>query len=331
MNIPSTYDIISMETSIEPCRLLQLPRELRNQIFEMVFADTRLTFGEKGILGARIRGQTFIIPAKHSLALLSVCQQINAETRQLWIRHVLFNFYGVTHMINKLLPLPDTLISQIRYLRLFGHPRLRSLAGFHHESYMGDSVFSTLPALHLNCLTVVDSDHFHSTYDSINDSLNHGNGWKRLQYITPTTKMLGRRPDQESQKQRSMTACEMISLRDGEHSGAFAHIYMAKKDDDAATIFRPHLRDLIKESTRDGGSQACGMLEVKEPAKRRSHWRAVMLDVKRGRGAATAQIPFDAEKAADMQARLDERIWKLDDRLPRVHDRYSDINEMHGI
>jgi hypothetical protein len=56
--------------------LLQLPGELREQIYDFLFVSTRVTFGERST--GRI-GRKTLKPASHSLALLRVCRQIYKE------------------------------------------------------------------------------------------------------------------------------------------------------------------------------------------------------------------------------------------------------------
>lgn len=94
-------------------RLLQLQRELRDQIYKHLFWSTRLTFGKRYFLHgkdpkfvANTRENDYMIkwlkPAPNSLAILRTCRQTYSETTNRWIGEVLFNFERTVDMLDKL-------------------------------------------------------------------------------------------------------------------------------------------------------------------------------------------------------------------------------------
>ena len=132
------------------CRLLQLPRELRDKVYNFLFLSTRITFGKRiagrydykfnfmstRTVGERTAGRNkYIKPAAHSLALLRVCRQIFDETKSLWLERVLFNFESIEGIFDKLLYLPSATLSRIRYLRTREDSWILSFdnGSFHHN------------------------------------------------------------------------------------------------------------------------------------------------------------------------------------------------------
>ena len=107
------------ELSKPSSRLLQLPRELRDQIYTHLFTSTRIAFGRRAT--SRISAKK-TIPAPNLLAILYTCRQINSETRLLWLRQVLFSFEEPEYLLDRLSSLPSAIISQIRKIRTGGRP-----------------------------------------------------------------------------------------------------------------------------------------------------------------------------------------------------------------
>lgn len=91
-----------------------LPRELRDQIYKQLFDSTRLTFGYRKINHQWRR----ILPARHALAILRVCKQLNYEASPLWLGRVLFDFEDNFTALDKLSSPPLSTIQQIRHVRI---------------------------------------------------------------------------------------------------------------------------------------------------------------------------------------------------------------------
>src|SRR2546429_1002562 len=168
--------------------LLQLPRELRDQIYTCLFASTRITFGERN---SRITTKT-MKPAPNSLAILRTCRQINQEAGALWLNHVLFNFENPEDLLDKLSTLPSTTLSQIRHVRTGGRPLMLQPIGDDDDVYYRLVwALKLLPGLRLNTLTVLGSSGGEIAYDTLEGLIKYGNGWKELHFITPNSTMLG--------------------------------------------------------------------------------------------------------------------------------------------
>ncbi|KAM0153364.1 hypothetical protein ACHAQE_007694 [Botrytis cinerea] len=94
--------------------LLNLPKELRDMIFDHLFDSTRLTFGHRQI---RFEYRK-VLPARNALAILRVCKQMYQETSKIWINRVLFDFEDSFPLLDKFSLLPISTISQIRNVRI---------------------------------------------------------------------------------------------------------------------------------------------------------------------------------------------------------------------
>jgi hypothetical protein len=110
-------------------RLLQLPQELRDQVYKHLFWSTRLTFGKRYFLPekhqkfvANTRKIEYMIkwlkPAPNSLAILRTCRQTYSEATNRWVGEVLFNFERAEDMLDKLDSLSPSTIASIRHLRV---------------------------------------------------------------------------------------------------------------------------------------------------------------------------------------------------------------------
>jgi hypothetical protein len=99
---------------------LQLPGEIRNQIYACLFVSTTFTFGESLI--ADIPSETTKPePISSSLAILRTCRQKKKQAGTLWLGLVLFNFENRKYMLDKLSALRLTTRSKIRHLRYYIH------------------------------------------------------------------------------------------------------------------------------------------------------------------------------------------------------------------
>ncbi|CAO2648572.1 Nn.00g078390.m01.CDS01 [Neocucurbitaria sp. VM-36] len=295
--------------------LLQLPRELRDEIFALVFNSTRLTFG---LRYTPRHGERFITPAPHSLALLRTCRQIHGETHDVWIGRVLFNFEDPQTMLNRLSELPESTVSKIRHLRLAGFPMMRYLKGFDDLMYRHDSVFQLLPALRLDCLTILAVPPAAPEYDAITNLINRGNGWKELRYITRSSRMLGFSPSRSHGSRETGHICrqpqpkawnERIVKRDNEGSGASVQIFRSKEENDCASVLCPHRRKLFEQSFDNDKIKEFGLIDDEELTKGAGARKALLVLVKRGNNAdITQRTGFSKER--DMKSRFNKRSWR---------------------
>lgn len=297
-------------------RLLSLPRELRDEIWTYFFNSTRLSFG---LRYTPRHGERFIRPAPHSLALLRVCHRIHAETRDSWIQRVLFNFEDPQTMLNKLSDIPDSTVSKIRHLRLVGSPMMRYLKGFDDLMYRQDSVFHLVPALRLDCLTIVAIAPAAPEYDAIANLINRGNGWKELLYITRSSRMLGFSPSRSHGSRETGNIRRQpqpkfwnkkLSGRDGEGSGALVQVYRTFEEDDLESVLCQSRREVFEQSPAEDELEHFGLVDDEAMTKGAGARKALLVSVKRGDGVDFAQRSPGYGKERDMKARFNKRSWR---------------------
>lgn len=304
-------------------------------------------------------------PASHSLALLSVCHQINAETRDIWIERVLFNFEDAHTMLNKLGALPDLVVSRIRHLRLTGFSMMRYLKGFDDLMYRHDSVFQLLPALRLDCLTIVAAPPAAPEYDAITNLISRGNGWKELRYITRSSSMLGFSPSRShgsretgdiSRQPQPWFWNRRLLKRDGDGCGASVQIFQSKEENNCVSVLYPHRREAFEQIPDESKIRGFGLVDDENMTKGAGARKALLVFVKRGCNADVAQRSPGFGKERDMKERFNKRTWRTrkkvliwnpldagerdeDDvgngwarplfrRPPQAYDTYFDIDEM---
>lgn len=300
----------------EPSRLLQLPRELRDEIWVYLFNSTRLSFGLRYTPG---HGERFMRPAPHSLAVLRVCHQVHTETRDLWVDRVLFNFEEAQTMLNRLSELPDATVSKIRHLRLVGSPMMRYLKGFDDLMYRQDSIFHLLPALRLDCLTILAFAPAAPEYDAITNLVNRGNGWKELRYVTRSSCMLGFGPSRSHGSRETgdihrqpQPECwsRKISNRDGAVSGASIQIYRTKEEDDPESVLCPSRRESFEQTPDEHNLKDFGLVDDEQMTRGAGARKALLVLVKRGRNIDVTQRSPGFGKERDMKVRFNKRNWR---------------------
>lgn len=169
-------------------RFLRLPGELRNIIYSFLFWSTRLSYGERLIDGKPTR----IKPAPNSLAILHTCRKIYEEAKAVWLDKVFFSFESPKDLLDKFSILPDSKIRQIRYARVFKHRlELRHPDSDRNIQFRLTALLKLLPALQLDTLVVFSEFDPRSDYNAVHHLVQSGNGWRRLCFISPTSKLLG--------------------------------------------------------------------------------------------------------------------------------------------
>ena len=135
------------------CRLLELPRELRNEIYSWVLASTRVTFGEMPGVDCGIT-PTINKSRLYSLALLYTCHQVKVEIGTNWIGWVLFNFQSPESLLDTLTGPPTAQVTAVRHIRVNGLPVMLSLP--HDDIYYRLAwTLKLVPHLQLDPLTVL--------------------------------------------------------------------------------------------------------------------------------------------------------------------------------
>ncbi|KAK4206272.1 hypothetical protein QBC37DRAFT_244445, partial [Rhypophila decipiens] len=156
--------------------LSRTPQEIRDLIYNHVFATTNNCFG-KGSFD-EIESSSL---SPNALALLRICRQINQEIRKSWIRQVCFFFRGVDTMHLKLAHVPESLVSQIRYMCV----REKQVAPFLRASSPSIcDALAAIPALRLDLLFVLGFFNEIADLDNLNPLINESDGWRELRYLT---------------------------------------------------------------------------------------------------------------------------------------------------
>jgi hypothetical protein len=270
--------------------LLQLPGELRNQIYNCLFASTRLTFGERST--GRITHKT-MRPAINSLAILRVCRQINQEARSLWLGETLFSFAHVEDLLDKFSTLPSSTLSQIRNVRTRGRPLILQPTGGHHDVYYKLAwALELLPGMSLDNLTILGSPSGVISYDTLEGLIKHGNGWRELHFITTNSEMLGfaKAPtfiaEPYWRKPQPSTWNDILLRRDGANSGASVTIYRSTQSHSPGTVIDPRTRQIFEQKVPSPKDlETFGVAKDKQLLAEDEIGKKFLVVVKRGHGA----------------------------------------------
>ncbi|KAK2794530.1 hypothetical protein FQN52_008111 [Onygenales sp. PD_12] len=268
----------------------RLPRELRDQIYITLFTSTRLTFGERSL--DRI-GRQRMKPAPNSLALLRSCRRVHEETKSLWLRHVLFSFENAEHMMDKLSPLPESTLAQIRFARTGGRPVMMTPPGEDDDVYYRvPFVLKLLPGLRLDTLTVLADTGPEVAYETLDMFVKHGHGWKELHFISHSSSVLAFASDTLYRRKLQPGAWhEALLRRDGRNSGASVVIYRSTHPGVRGSVLnqgsrRPFSQTVSpREQLRLFGETADQ--ELLGPGEKT---KEVLIVVKRGRGSDLSDV-----------------------------------------
>lgn len=317
------------------CRLLQLPQELRDKVYDFLFMSTRVTFG------ARSTGRTEhknIKPAAYSLALLRVCRQIFEETKTLWLRRLLFNFESIICLLDKLSSIPSTALSQIRHLRTRGHPLVLS---FEDDDvyYRLAWALKLLPSLRLDTLTVLGSSSGIVNYDTLEGLIQHGNGWKELHYITRDSSMLGFKKqeifmaDPYWRRPQPSTWKETLLSRDGADSKVTVAVYQAAKDKEIGAPFNEkNSRPLDQTVVPPDTLETFGVQEDTQLMSDGQREKELLVVAKRGHAADIAEREKGPYRHDDIRQWTDGMAWPAIKRKHIEFDgKYEDEDEDDGF
>ncbi|KAM7188768.1 hypothetical protein V8F33_010431 [Rhypophila sp. PSN 637] len=171
--------------------VLRLPMEVRQMIWNLLFAMTRLSFGKVWFIGSEAAGEWALEPPVYALALLRTCRQISGDIGTSWLRQVLFHFESEFAMLDKLAALPASLISEIRHLRVRTLPITERAV-----TYNLTSTLKFLSHLKLDRLTVLTGVEWVSggrevaQYHLLDLLIRHSSGWKELWFMCRNSFML---------------------------------------------------------------------------------------------------------------------------------------------
>jgi hypothetical protein len=173
---------------------LQLPAELRLEIYDILFTSTRLSHGRRFVNTAGgLSEWTTIIPGKHSLALLRVNRQIFQETRVYWPRRVLVNFENGSAMLHKLLGVNNSISANLRHVRTYmGLGDISGLGPVDPLRFLKvwAGLVKVLSSLRLDTFTVLGPFIPPLGISLLTRLLREGQGWRELRFVTPNRAML---------------------------------------------------------------------------------------------------------------------------------------------
>jgi hypothetical protein len=93
-------------------RLLELPRELRDEIYFWVLDSVWITFSAAN----RCVKPTVNKSRRYSLALLLTCRQISSEVRLHWIGRVLFDLQSPESLLDVLAKVPTARVATVSHI-----------------------------------------------------------------------------------------------------------------------------------------------------------------------------------------------------------------------
>ncbi|PSN67786.1 hypothetical protein BS50DRAFT_572800 [Corynespora cassiicola Philippines] len=209
----------------EQSLLLRLPRELRDEVFRYVFANTGFTHGQPNRCHVKC-----MRTSPHPLALLYSCRQIYAETKNSWMSEVVFTFTDIPAFLEKLSPLPPEILCKIRHIRLPDEQTKYSIIrkGVHIRKVTVPGIFlneslGLVPDLRLDTLTVFGRGNAVQAHESISWLIRNGSQWKRLEYMLPSCLVLSILHILKPPTHHSWV--DMLYQRDGTDKGASLTIH----------------------------------------------------------------------------------------------------------
>ncbi|KAK2813975.1 hypothetical protein FQN50_000379 [Emmonsiellopsis sp. PD_5] len=255
-------------------------------------------------------------PAPNSLALLRSCRWIHNEAKSLWLGNVLFSFENVDDLMDKLSPLPESTLAQIRFARTGGRAvgMIPPENDYYDVHYRVPFVLKFLPGLRLDTLTVLAYTGPEVAYQTLGMFVEHGHGWKELHYISYNSSVLAFAPDLEPPFYRRElqpgTWHEALLRRDGRGSGASVVIYRSTRPGVRGSVLNPRSRQPFNQTVssreqlrRFGETADRELLAPDEKTKE------VLIVVKRGRDADISDVGSPPYSLEDPREWASEKKW----------------------
>jgi hypothetical protein len=212
--------------------LLSLPVELRLDMYQHLFRSTTIRHG-------------FSDPASCRTSILRTCRQIHNEAKP-YLRNASFHFRSTVAMLDTLMTFSREQIEQIRCIRVkgFPFPLYEHEEAFMYTTYGFPYVLPLFPGLQLDRLIVEDPYHDEGVNDGWGDtgaycdvdSLLESDGWRELEYISPTTDFL-----HPAGMAGAFNWEQLLRSRDGANS-------------DAEVVIRRAKGPKVPGATEDGGN-----------------------------------------------------------------------------
>ncbi|KAF7334588.1 hypothetical protein MVEN_02288700 [Mycena venus] len=309
-------------------RFMQLPPELRGEIYSHLFLSTRLMWGERAF--GRTARQS-IRSVSNALTLLRTCRRVNGEIGTTWLQQVLFSFESPEAMLDKLANIPTATRALIRHARVSGDPLMLS---WEDDSvyYRTSQMLKLLPGLALDRLTILASRVPEVRYHTLDMLVRHGTGWKELYYLSHDSAFLAYADDDFMYERRYLRVPQpagwqrVLEKRDGVRSGASVEIYRATSRRPCSVLLEPATRAVLVQTlaagqdlTTYGDQEDISLMAAGERDKE------VLVVVRRGQGVDYAEkegSPYleDGDIREDKQAQTWNQIKAEEDRLLHYDD-----------
>lgn len=254
-------------------KLMQLPQEIRDQIYEHLFCSTRFASGERTT--GRIESQRIVSAHRgKALSILRTCRRIHLEVGREWLHQVLFHFEDPEAMLQKLANISESLRGEIRHVRVSGQPLMLSFKedDIHHRTAQ---VLKLLPGLKLDVLTILGDKQPDVSYQTLNMLIRHSNGWKELRYISHSSEFLGFKDELMLFLPSNHALAHLcyrqpqpfdwqsgLERRDGQASRPFVTIHRSKEANVPQAILLPESRVVfsqVSDAAQDRGEDAALM------------------------------------------------------------------------
>ncbi|KAJ7364620.1 hypothetical protein DFH08DRAFT_275136 [Mycena albidolilacea] len=238
---------------------IQLPPEMRVEIYSHLFFSTRVTWGSNiySLTGQRT------VPAPNALALLRTCRQVHLEIGRTWLHQILFSFESAQEMLEKLTDIPPATRALIRHVRVSGDPLM--LLDEDDEGvvcYCLSQVFTILPGLALDRLTILgpyrDPEECCEMLDML---VRHGAGWKELYFLAHDSTFLAYKhhlfsfpggADEERFLRVPQPAGWQRALDERDGDGASVEIYRATSSHPCSVLLQPATRARFAQALPPG-------------------------------------------------------------------------------
>lgn len=279
---------------------LQLPQEIRDEIYATIFCSTRFAFGERafGRMDHRDIGSS---AGGNALAILRTCRRVRNEIGVSWLHQVLFHFEDPESLLGKLARIPITLRNQIRHVRVSGHPLMVSWED-DDVYYRTAQVLKLLPGLELDTLTVLGGKDPQVSYDTLNMLIRYSDGWKELHYLSHTSGLLAYKDDMPSfgmsdpMANRYMRQPQpsdwqnALEQRDGQASHPSVVVYRATEVAAPGAVLQPTTRKIFTQAfATNQDAHTFGEVEDATLMRPEEIGKEVLVVAKRGAGVDYAE------------------------------------------
>ncbi|OIW30147.1 hypothetical protein CONLIGDRAFT_632240 [Coniochaeta ligniaria NRRL 30616] len=356
--IPSRF--VPVETCAqENSQLFQLPQEIRDHIYSLVF---NTWYGHKGNLYVSLgenRGPKDVRDwrNKDALALLRTCRRVKEEVGDSWMKHAqLFVFTEPGKMLDALAGMSPDQLSVIREIRVSSRPIMLSEGRHYNENdgntllmhadvfYRLAAILKLLPGLCLDKLTVVDDldcPNEKLLYDTLNGLIEESEGWQELHFIAMKGKMLTYAPepgiefpDRLKRRPQPMHWQSTLEQRDGLESKPSVSIFESTKQIRLATVTNPAWREQVEQRLLEGQTkETFGLQQDTQLAPEGGN--EILIVAKRGAGVdyrVKENSPY-LKKWPDIRHKWPGKTWKEIRRAcirEQFHDAESDSDDEFG-